>query len=339
MRPLANVLLGVSAAGLVAVAACGDRGAERRSADPAWRDRSPHTVRFVTVPGGVRLEVLDWGGPASGGAEPLVFLAGLENTGHVFDDFAPQFTDRFHVIAITRRGWGASDHPATGYTVPELVADLRAVLDSLGLARIDLVGHSIAGQEMTGLAAVDPRRVHRFVYLDAGFDYHQHRFPLPLPEPQAAPTPAESASVGAALAYYRRVSGAPLPEGDFRAVERLTPGGRDLGPATPESVSDQVVQSAESASPPLASVRAPVLAVYNYPESYRQALPWATHADSSDEPWFQLARGWYDAQRAEFVAAVPQARVVVLPGASHYVFILRGDTVAREMRAFLTAPD
>ena len=77
---------------------------------PTWRDPSPHTQSFVTVPGGERLEVLDWGGSGP----PLVFLAGLENTAHVFDDFAPKFTNEFHVYGITRRGWGASSRPHQG---------------------------------------------------------------------------------------------------------------------------------------------------------------------------------------------------------------------------------
>jgi len=51
-----------------------------------WKDPSPHTIRFVTVEKGVRLEVLDWGGSG----RPLVLLAGGGDTAHVFDDFAPK---------------------------------------------------------------------------------------------------------------------------------------------------------------------------------------------------------------------------------------------------------
>jgi non-heme chloroperoxidase len=54
----------------------------------AWPlDASPHTVQFVTVEPGVKLEVLDWGGTG----RPPVFLAGLGDTAHVFDDFAPSY--------------------------------------------------------------------------------------------------------------------------------------------------------------------------------------------------------------------------------------------------------
>jgi len=51
-----------------------------------WHDPSPHSIQFVTVDENVKLEVLDWGGSG----KPLVLLAGLGNTAHVFDDFAPK---------------------------------------------------------------------------------------------------------------------------------------------------------------------------------------------------------------------------------------------------------
>src|SRR5918996_2570132 len=76
----------------------------------AWRDPSPHQVRFVTVDSSVRLEVLDWGGSG----RPLLFV-GCYLTAHVYDDIAPKLADQFHVYAVTRRGVGVSDRPATGY--------------------------------------------------------------------------------------------------------------------------------------------------------------------------------------------------------------------------------
>jgi len=75
----------------------------------SWRDPSPHQARFVTVDSEVRLEVLDWGGVG----RPVLFV-GCYLTGHVYDNIAPKLTDHFHVYAVTRRGVGTSDHPATG---------------------------------------------------------------------------------------------------------------------------------------------------------------------------------------------------------------------------------
>ena len=82
-----------------------------------WRDIAPHRVRSVRVEPGVTLEVLEWGGTGA----PLIFLAGTGNAAHVFDGFAPRFTSRFRVLGVTRRGTGASGHPATGYDSATLV--------------------------------------------------------------------------------------------------------------------------------------------------------------------------------------------------------------------------
>ena len=68
-------------------------------------------IQYVTVDDGVRLEVIDWGGTG----RPIVLLAGAGNTAHVFDEFAPKLVGRWHPYAITRRGYGASSHPASGY--------------------------------------------------------------------------------------------------------------------------------------------------------------------------------------------------------------------------------
>src|SRR4029077_20117083 len=118
------------------------------SQQPApWKDPSRHVTRFVIVDKNVRLEVLDWGGSG----RPLVLLAGGGDTAHVFDDFAPKLTARFHVYGITRRGFGESGFSASEYGADRLGDDVIAVLDSLKLKRPVLVGHSIAGEELSSL--------------------------------------------------------------------------------------------------------------------------------------------------------------------------------------------
>jgi pimeloyl-ACP methyl ester carboxylesterase len=303
------------------------------SPQPAWHDPSPHAQGFVTIPGGVRLEVLDWGG----NGPPLVFLAGLENTAHVFDDFAPRFTKEFHVYGITRRGWGASSRAPGGqnlYTIPVLVEDVRAVLDTLHIAKANLVGHSIAGQELSWLAANYPDRVGRLVYLDAGFDYHTHPVPGPYPE-QPPPTAAESASAATGLAYFRRMNNAQLPEGDFRATESLSVAGRDLGPKTSGKISAEVFTSATGLEPPLDRVRGPVLAIYDRPTSVAEFIPWLTESDTAGQRIERLVNDWRKAQETEFAARVPQAKIVGVSGASHYVFTGAPDSVYLAMRTFL----
>ena len=123
---------------------------------PAARpDPSPHGVRFVAVDGNVRLEVLDWGGSG----RPVILLAGGGNTAHVFDEFAPRLTTYCHVYGITRRGFGASGFSVPAHAVERLRDDVLAVIDALHIDRAVLVGHSIAGAELSAVASSAPDRV------------------------------------------------------------------------------------------------------------------------------------------------------------------------------------
>lgn len=132
-----------------------------------YHDPIPERTRMVPVQKGVKLEVLDWGGTG----RPVVLLAGLGFTAHIFDDFAPILAKKYHVYGITRRGYGRSSHPKTGYNVARLGKDVIAVIDALHLKRPVLVGHSIAGEELSWIANHDPKSVAGLIYLDAGYKY------------------------------------------------------------------------------------------------------------------------------------------------------------------------
>src|SRR5262245_31953513 len=147
-----------------------------------WRDPSPHQVRWVTVDSSVRLEVLDWGGSG-----PPLMLLGCYLTAHVYDDFAPKLTNQFHVYGITRRGIGASDKPAAGYTVQRSVDDVLQVLDSLRPQKALLVGTSCAGQILTMFAAQRSNRLSGLVYLDGASDPTTPAYDPPEPDPTTLP--------------------------------------------------------------------------------------------------------------------------------------------------------
>jgi non-heme chloroperoxidase len=128
------------------------------------------TLRRITADKDVKLEVLDWGGSG----RPLVLLAGFGDTAHVFDDFAPKLTSEHHVYGITRRGFGASSAPvldAANYSADRLGDDVLAVLDALKLERPVLVGHSIAGEELSSVGTRHPDRIAGLIYLDSAYEY------------------------------------------------------------------------------------------------------------------------------------------------------------------------
>jgi pimeloyl-ACP methyl ester carboxylesterase len=130
------------------------------------RDSLP-AARFVEVEHEVKLEVLDWGGTG----RPVVLLAGLGNTAHVFEELAARLRADYHVYGVTRRGYGQSSEPWSGYSADRLGDDVLAVLDSLRISKPVLIGHSIAGEELSSIGSRRPDRVSGLVYLDAAFAY------------------------------------------------------------------------------------------------------------------------------------------------------------------------
>jgi pimeloyl-ACP methyl ester carboxylesterase len=104
----------------------------------------------------------------------MVLLTGLGATAHYFDKFAPKLAGSYHVYGITRRGFGRSSAPAPDektYSADRLGDDVLAVLDALELNRPVLVGHSIAGEELSSVGSRYPERIAGLVYLDAGYGY------------------------------------------------------------------------------------------------------------------------------------------------------------------------
>jgi pimeloyl-ACP methyl ester carboxylesterase len=65
---------------------------------------------------GVRLHYVEWGGSG----DVLLFLTPLGASAHEFDDFAPEFTDHFRVLGVTRRGQSPSERPPSGYDTATL---------------------------------------------------------------------------------------------------------------------------------------------------------------------------------------------------------------------------
>ncbi|MCC6434616.1 MAG: alpha/beta hydrolase [Acidimicrobiales bacterium] len=75
-------------------------------------------------------------------ARPMVLLHGLTDLAWSLHPVAARFAERFHVVNLDLRGHGDSSR-GRAYTVSHFVADLRAVLDRLGLERPVLFGHSM----------------------------------------------------------------------------------------------------------------------------------------------------------------------------------------------------
>ena len=284
----------------------------------------------------VSLEVVDWGGRGT----PLVFLAGLGSTAHVFDDFAPQFTDSFHVVGITRRGFGASSISPPPSDLDTLIADITAVLDTLGLGRVILVGHSIAGEEMTRFAELHAPRCAGLIYLDAaydrsGIDTLASRQP-PAPDPQIRAS--DTASFAGWRAIYPRVMGVEEPESEIRATTRFDTAGRYLGQVTADSLKARVTSGKRVARYDQVHCRA--LAIYAVPDSVANVIPYYRELDAAGRAQAEALITFVQAVVADSrgrIAAFSQNTVVDVHGGNHFIFLQRPREVARAMRAFLSA--
>jgi pimeloyl-ACP methyl ester carboxylesterase len=284
----------------------------------------------------VSLEVLDWGGRGT----LLVFLAGLGNSAHVFDGFAPQFADSFRVIGITRRGFGASSGSPPPSDLDTLVADITAVLDTLGVQPVVLVGHSIAGEEMTRFAEIHGARCAGLIYLDAAYDRSGmdtlSRNQPPAPEPRIRA--ADTASFANVRAVYARVLGVDEPESEIRATARFDATGRYMGQVTADSLKARIASGNRVAR--YDQVRCRALGIYAVPDSLADVVPYYAELDAEGRRQGTALLEFVSAvvadSRGRF-ARFPQNTVVDVHGANHYVFLQRPTEVTRAMRAFLSS--
>ena len=121
--------------------------------------------RFVELPG-LRLHVAE-----AGTGEPVVLLHGFPEHWWGWRLVMPKLAQHYLVIAPDLRGAGWSDAPTDGYTEEQLVADVVALLDALGLDRVHLVGLDIGGILGFRVCLAHPDRVRRFVFIASPHPY------------------------------------------------------------------------------------------------------------------------------------------------------------------------
>ena len=304
-------------------------------------DPSPHAVQFVTVEPGVKLEVLDWGGTG----RPLVFLAGLGDSAHVFDKFVPKFVGKYHVYGITRRGFGESSYPVPNrdnYSSDRLGNDVLAVIAALNLQKPVLVGHSIAGEELSFIGSRHPEKVSGLIYLDPGYsgfydralgdtqlDMLDTRSKIEQLLPFDPTDPKEP--VEALLATLSQL------EKDLRnELMRLQaippPKTNSPPPPSHQSATPSAFSAIFNGEQNYTEIKAPALAIFAVPHDAGALLP--------TDPAHHAAAVTFDLQRSTnmangFTADFPSAKVVRLPNANHYVFRSNEAEVLRTMNDFL----
>ena len=94
--------------------------------------------RTVGIGDGIDLHYVE-----AGEGRPLIIIPSWSLTGAAYRRQLEALSRTRRVMAFDMRGHGESSTPAGGYRVSRLAADLRAVIERLGLDEVDLMGHSI----------------------------------------------------------------------------------------------------------------------------------------------------------------------------------------------------
>ena len=129
-------------------------------ASPPASAQSPQS-RFAEA-NGVRLHYL-----IAGQGDPVVLLHGYAQTSHMWLPLIAKLARSRTVIAPDLRGIGESATPPDGYTKAVMAEDIRALMQSLGLKRIRIVGHDIGLMVAYAYAAQHPAEVDRIALMDA----------------------------------------------------------------------------------------------------------------------------------------------------------------------------
>ena len=305
------------------------------------RDPTRHQQHFVTVAPGVRVEVLDWGG--SGPA--LLLIPGYGFSAHVYDDFAQRLKGRYHVLGMTVRGWSPSDAPGTGYTYDTVAADIRSVVDSLGLGSVVLIGHSFGGAIITRAAIRYPQMVRALVYIDGALQTAERdsvfrQNPIRRPAPPEAPDTTMASQIATWRQYAEHnfygtwapaleadlwVRGSGVTEAEFARRDSLV---RRFGVEVP---ADKVQPNYGAFPQPALAICALTTTRYQYPWLTPSSPEWAQGERFTVEKLMPLQRSECGRFRRE-----AQRGSDVMLESGHYIFINAPGATVGAILSFLS---
>lgn len=299
-----------------------------------------HESGFVNV-NGIRLHYLDWGGKG----KTLIFLAGMGSSAYIFSNFAPRFNDKFHILALTRRGHGDSDYPETGYDADTLVEDIRQFMDTLHVEKAVLVGHSLAGVELTHFAATYPQRVEKLVYLDALDDRRKERLIMEQNPLRNVKIKKEESAPPRTLDEYIAIVKRDVPE--FARIwsdvwdEEISHSVKvnDEGiyvDRMPASIEKMMVENLINEYAPK-KVEALISTLSFYPKKKRKLTDdYTDEQKAAYEKFHQdVIEPFFAFMITEFQSRFPHSKAVVIPDGHHYCFIAQDDMVYEEISKFL----
>ncbi len=282
-----------------------------------WRSLYPFKSHFLSLQG-ARLHYVD-----EGGGDPVLMVHGNPTWSFYWRHLATRLRDQFRVVVPDHVGCGLSDKPQDyDYTLPRHTQNLVALVDTLRLRRITLVAHDWGGAIGLGAALQRLDRFSRVVLLNTGafpppyipWRIRACRIPLLGTWAVRGLNLFSRAALSMAVEQPNRMTpavraGLLAPYDSWKnrvAVHRFV---KDI-PASPRHTNWQVLRDLEQNLSRLA-----------------------------DRPW-QLVWGMKDwcfrpSCLDRFLAIIPDAEVLRLPDAGHYVMEDEPEQVAAAVNGFL----
>jgi 3-oxoadipate enol-lactonase len=95
---------------------------------------------------------------------PVLMLSNSLGTNlHMWDEQVAPFTRHFRLVRYDRRGHGKSEAPKGPYSMERFGRDVLAILDGLGIAKINWCGLSMGGMVGMWLGAQAPARIDKLI--------------------------------------------------------------------------------------------------------------------------------------------------------------------------------
>ena len=101
-----------------------------------------------------------------GQGSAILLLHGYGGAIDWWDEIAPALAKHHRVIRLDLIGHGGTAAPRFGYEMTRQAELASAVLETLGVARVTVVGHSMGGWVATALASLHPERIEGLVFID-----------------------------------------------------------------------------------------------------------------------------------------------------------------------------
>ncbi len=98
-----------------------------------------------------------------GEGDPLLMIAGLASDSQSWLPVIVPLSKRFRLITIDNRGTGRSDSDNNDLTIDDLAGDVAALINHLGIEKVNILGHSMGGMIAMSFAVNYPELVDNLI--------------------------------------------------------------------------------------------------------------------------------------------------------------------------------